>query len=90
MLQELFPFVLLAPKSIKFELSALLPFRKYIAFSTLPGIKIAHFYTGYLKTSLTVAFSDFFAIKAIVFQKRLVLLLLLEAPSQHCPAASTL
>ena len=26
---KLFPFVFLAPKSIKFELLALLPFRKY-------------------------------------------------------------
>ena len=37
--QELFPFAFLAPKSIKFELLALLPFRKYIDFSTLPDIK---------------------------------------------------
>ena len=38
--QELLPFVFSSPKSIKFELSALLPFRKYIVFSTLPGIKM--------------------------------------------------
>ena len=37
--QELFPFVFSSPKSIKFEMSALLLFRKHIVFSTLPGIK---------------------------------------------------
>ena len=51
--QELFPFVFLAPKSIKFELLELLPFRKYIGFSTLPGIKKnAHLYIRYLKFSV--------------------------------------
>ena len=39
-----------SPKSIKFELSTLLPFRKYIVFSTLPVIKkYAYLYIGYLK-----------------------------------------
>ena len=37
--KELFPFVFSGPKSIKFELSILLPFRKYMVFSTLPDIK---------------------------------------------------
>ena len=35
--------------SIKFELSALSSFRKYIVSSTLPGVKIAHLYIGHLK-----------------------------------------
>ena len=33
------PLCFSSPKSIKFVLSALLPFRKYIVFSTLPDIK---------------------------------------------------
>ena len=33
------PLCFSSPKSTKFELSALLPFRKYIVFSTLPDIK---------------------------------------------------
>ena len=37
------PLCFSSPKSIKFELLALLPFRKYKVFSTLPGIKICPF-----------------------------------------------
>ena len=48
--QELFPFCFSSHKSINFELLALLPFRKYIVFSTLQDIKkIAHLYIGCLK-----------------------------------------
>ena len=35
--------------NIQFELLALIPFRKYIVFSTLPDIKNAHLYIGCLK-----------------------------------------
>ena len=43
---RIIPLCFTSPKSIKFELSALLPFRKYIGFSTLPGIKKLPIFTS--------------------------------------------